>query len=149
MRILIIILISAFGFSAHARNVIKISQGNMDPLKIALLPMNSFDENLSEKIINVIKGDLERSGFFKHVARKKFLETIENSEKVPNFLLWRQINSAFLLSSDLIPAENGKIKLSFRLWDSYNEKQVAGSVMSIDKNSWRRVAHNMIQTQYP
>ncbi len=143
MRIFAFFCLFLLSFNSFAgqNDVIKITQGNMEPLKISLHPMNSFDESLSEDFLRVVKGDLERSGFFKEVAKNKFLEKIENSEKIPNFPLWRQIDSAFLLSADMTETETQKIRVSFKLWDSYNEKQVAGSVITISKESWRRAAH--------
>lgn len=121
--------------------IIKISRGNMSPYKIAILPANSFDENLSSKISQVIKNDLERSGFFESMKKITFPEQLKDSDGVPNFALWKQINAAFVLKFDLLPEKEGKIKLVFRVWDVFRNDQVAGSVMTIAKDKWRRVAH--------
>jgi TolB protein len=142
----IIVLFSAT--PAHAgRLLVDITQGgNAEPLPIALpnLPGGSVGAD----IIRVVSADLERSGLFKPINQNSFIEQITTKTIAPRFSDWRQISAAAMITGSITEGENGKVKVSFRLWDVYGEEQIAGKEYNTFNSNWRRIAHIMADEIY-
>lgn len=128
---------------AHAVLSIDITKGNVDPLPIAI-PAPVGDASVSKigaDIMEVVAADLERSGLFRPIDESAFIEKNVSANVAPRFADWRQINSQALVSSVVTPAGGGKVKIGFRLWDTYAEQQLSGKEFNTFQGNWRRVAH--------
>ncbi len=129
---------------AHAELQIDITRGNVNPLPIALPDLISPDANLKRRggdIMRVVTGDLERSGLFRTIDTRAFLEPITSVEQIPTFGDWRKINAQALLTGEIHEKEAGRVEVAFRLWDVLAEKQLAGKTFVAEEQNWRRVAH--------
>ncbi|MFO1241609.1 MAG: Tol-Pal system beta propeller repeat protein TolB [Rickettsiales bacterium] len=136
-----LILISS---PAHAVLKLDITQGNIDPLPIAVVELNGTDGEAAQvgrDISSVIAADLERSGIFRPIDKGAFIEQINASTSVPRFPDWRQINAQALVHGTVTSLGGGKLKVSFRLWDVYAEAQMEGKQFDTFSRNWRRVAH--------
>ena len=123
---------------------IDITQGNPDPMPIAVTDLTSGDaslQSLGTDIMSVVAADLERSGLFRPIAKEAFIEQISYGQTLPRFADWRQINTQALVTGTLDAAGNGQIKITFRLWDVLGEQQLTGKEFNTLSGNWRRVGH--------
>ncbi len=125
---------------ARAELKIDITQGNPQPMPIAITPLTG-DPGLGTQIMEVVAADLERSGLFRPIASAAFIERIVNGDAVPRFADWRQINAQALVTGTVTAQGGDKIRVSFRLWDTLAEQQVAGKEYNTFGRNWRRVGH--------
>jgi len=128
---------------ANAVLKVDISAGKIKPMPIAL-PIFGSDSSetkaISKKISNLIQNNLDRSGLFEPLNRKAFINQKVSDKKMPKFKDWRAIGSDALVTGSII--EHGeKIKISFRLWDVFSGKQIAGREFISKRTNWRRIGH--------
>ncbi len=147
LRVLpLVVLLSALGVAnaAQAKVSIDITQGNRDPLPIALPELagqSPGDGEIGRQIMNVVTNDLERSGLFRPINRGAFIEKISFQTTIPRFGDWRQIDAQALVSGTVQQSGGGNVRVAFRLWDVYGEQQIAGKEFNTVASNWRRVAH--------
>lgn len=140
------LLLGTFLFSAQAHAVlnIDITRGNVDPMPIALPYLGSdtaAGQAYGKQIMEVVEQDLARSGLFRPIERRAFLQEIKSGSTVPVFLSWRQINAAALVAGSVQLSSANRLSVEFRLWDVFSEKQIAGKSYETNPNNWRRIAH--------
>ena len=126
-KFIVLIFVSA---SAFALTHIDITRGNIEPVPIAITDFHESSnqaKKLSENIIKVVTQDLQNSGLFRIINKKAYIENIIGADSVPKFSAWRQINAASLINGS-VDISYGKLKVSFRMWDPFSEKQVGGAV---------------------
>ena len=122
---------------------IDITRGNTEPIPVALVKFqtNSDSENkISLDIKKVISNNLQRSGLFTMLPKKIFLTEKLNFDSKPSFSDWKITTAQGLIHGDL--SINGeKLKLKFRLWDVFSEKQMVAQQLTTEVDNWRRIAH--------
>ena len=141
----------AIGSVAHAELKITLTEGNPDPLPIALNNLVSEDAEIAQMgkdIMRVVSDDLERSGLFKSLNKRSFIEKITIGETIPHFVDWRQIGALALVTGSIEQQSDGQISIGFRLWDSFAEKQLLGKQLHTWDYNWRRVAHLIADAIY-
>lgn len=141
---LIAFLIVSFALPAHAELRIDITRGNVNPLPVALpdfVGQDSESAQLGADIMRVVSNDLERSGLFRPIDPRSFIEQIKDGNQIPRFADWQGINAQALVSGEVRKVGNGQLEVQFRLWDVLAEKQVAGKSFATPEDNWRRVAH--------
>lgn len=129
---------------AQAQLRIDITKGNVDPMPIAITDLTAGgggNAQMGADISRVIAADLERSGLFRPIDKRAFIENIVNGDAIPRFADWRQVNAQALMTGTLTSTGGDKIRVSFRLWDNGVEKQIAGKEFNTFGRNWRRVAH--------
>ena len=130
-------------FSASSELRIDITQGNLNPIPVAILEFNSSNSEsreISSNINVVISNNLERSGLFSILPKKLFFNTSLSFEKKPIFEDWK-ITTAQGLVHGKLNLRNEKIDIEFRLWDVLSQKQMVAQKLSTEKSNWRRIAH--------
>ncbi len=136
----------------HAAELkIDITQGTVEPLPIAVAPfIGTLDDevNYGISIANVIAADLERSGLFKPIDSKAFIQSAEAMNTLPRFGDWRIINSQALVQGRTKLVEDGRLRVEFRLWDVFAEQQLVGLAYFTTPENWRRVAHIIADAIY-
>lgn len=123
---------------------IDINRGVVQPLPIAIVDFEGDGEEsnrLGRDIASVVSGDLERSGLFKPVDPKAFVQTQPSMETLPRFGDWRVIDAQALLHGRVLFLEDGRLRVEFRLWDVFAEQQMAGLAYFTAPSNWRRIAH--------
>lgn len=147
-RFAVAALIVAMTFSmahrAYAQLRIDITQGNVDPLPIAL-PIFQADSEIGQdialKMNGVISANLERSGLFRPLDPRSFIQQADAIGVLPRFGDWRLINAQALVTGATIREPDGRLRVEFRLWDVFAERQMEGRVFFTQPDNWRRVAH--------
>ena len=136
-----------FATSALAALQVDVTQGNAQPLPIAI-PDFVGDPQTGANVAGVVRADLERSGLFKPLDPKAFVEHITNINAVPNFANWRVINAQGLVTGQVTMQPDGRLRVDFRLWDVYGESQMLGLQFFTTPENWRRIAHMVSDAIY-
>ncbi|MEH6401772.1 MAG: Tol-Pal system beta propeller repeat protein TolB [Sneathiella sp.] len=129
---------------SRAELVIDITQGNIQPLPVAITDFYSETEAaglVGQKIAEVIRADLERSGLFAPIEPRAFLQKPADLQVTPVFSNWRKINAQGLSTGLVKALPDGRINVQFRLWDVFAEQYLAGLQYTSQPTNWRRTAH--------
>jgi TolB protein len=148
---LAVALLGTLALPASAEVRIDITRGNMKPLPIAIPEFsgNSPQEaQVGKDIARVVAADLERSGLFKPIDQRAFIQTAASLQAGPRFADWRQINAEALVSGKAEIGTDGRMRVEFRLWDVFNEQQMTGQAFTATPQGWRRVAHLIADSIY-
>jgi TolB protein len=120
---------------------VDITQGNLNPLRIAIPEFVGEDLKLGADIANVVAADLERSGLFKPLDRAAFIEKMVSPDAAPRIGDWRQIGAQALVVGRVGRQADGRIRAEFRLWDIASGRQLIGQQFATSAQNWRRVGH--------
>src|SRR3569833_2655856 len=136
--------LAALSSPAHAALQVDVTQGNAQPLPIAIpdfVPGTPGDAQAGANVANVIRADLERSGLFRPLDPKGFPEQITNINAVHNFGSWRAITAQGLVPGQVTTQPDGRLRADYRLWDVYGQTQMVGQQFFTQPENWRRLAH--------
>ena len=137
-RAVAVLVLSAFGMTAHpaaAELRVDITRGNIEPLPIAIPAFFGVSDGGIEhgkKVAGVIAADLERSGLFRPIDARAFIQTAAALRLQPRFGDWRLINAQALVSGSAEIAADGQLNVKFRLWDVFGEVQLTGSSLALE-----------------
>jgi TolB protein len=146
--------LAAFGASAPAARAqveINVNRGVIQPLPIAIPAMSGADAHaatIGGDVAKVVAADLERSGFFKPLSPDSFIQRNLNVDDTPRYNDWRTINAQALLNGRATVEADGRLRVDFRLWDTFGEKQLLGLQFTSTGEDWRRVAHKISDAVY-
>ncbi len=135
---------------AAAAIAVDVTQGNIQPLPIAIpdfLPAGNDGGNAA-RIAEVVRADLERSGLFRPLDPKSFVDRITNINVAPNFANWRVINAQALVTGEVSLQPDGRLRVAFRLWNVPTQSQEDGQQFFTQPENWRRVAHMVSDAIY-
>jgi TolB protein len=146
VRVLMFVALASVAapFPARAALRIDITQGNLNPMPVAVtnfLGGTPDAQTAGSNISGVIMSDLDRSGLFRPLDQRAFIQQISDANVAPRFGDWRIINAQALVTGQVSPQEDGRLKVEFRLWDVYGEQQMIGLQYFTKPENWRRVAH--------
>jgi len=130
---------------------ITVSGAKIEPIPIALMPFEAGDAELGPRgaeMLGVIEGDLERSGLFKIVPRAAFIQAEAPFDVVPSFADWRVIEADALVTGRVLSAEDGRLQVQFRVFDTLAETQLTGMQFLAEPQEWRRIAHKVADGIY-
>ncbi|MGE0717245.1 MAG: Tol-Pal system beta propeller repeat protein TolB [Alphaproteobacteria bacterium] len=136
---------------AMAELRIDITRGRVQPMPIALprfAGTAAQDAATGGEIAQVISADLERSGFFKPLDQRSFLQDPQSLRGTPRFQDWRVINAQALVTGSVERLGDGRLKVEFRLWDVFAEQQMTGLAYFTQPANWRRIAHIIADAIY-
>ena len=139
--------------NASALIEIDITEGNREPLPIAVTnffyaedAIKDLDQ-ISIDVSKVISADLERSGLFKSIDQEAFIQKAASMHIRPRHEDWRLINAQALVTGEL-EVENDKLRVEFRLWDTFAEKEIEALVLITTIDNWRRISHMIADKIY-
>ena len=136
---------------AAAALSVNVNQGNIQPMPIAIpdfaAPQPS-DVAAGQNIAGVVRADLDRSGLFRPLDQKSFIDHITNINTIPNYADWRVINAQGLVTGQVQMQSDGRLRVDFRLWDVYGESQMLGLQYFTTPENWRRIAHMISDAIY-
>ena len=135
---------------AQAALEIKLDQGVVEPIPIAVVDFlgQGQQAQTAAQIASVVRGDLERSGLFRPLDPRSFIEKIGAFEALPRFGDWRTIQAQALVTGQASLMPDGKLKVDFRLWDIFAEQQMVGLSFSTTAENWRRLGHLIADAIY-
>ena len=134
-----------------AITTIDITEGNIDPIPIAINEFsghNHADVKSAENIVKVIKNDLHNCGVFRPISNAAFIENKIGVSHKPLFAAWQQINANLLVNGEVQRLDSGKLKVKFILWDTILETQLVSETLELSEAIWRRGAHKIADKIY-
>ena len=105
---------ATLGTPALAQLQVDITSGTADPLPIAIPQFygkTSQEVDNGRNIADLISADLERSGLFRPIDRRAFIQGVSALQVQPRFGDWRQINAQFLVSGSAQTQTDGPVDL--------------------------------------
>jgi TolB protein len=132
-------LLPGFAAPAAAQLRVDVTQGNIQPLPIAI--PDFITDPSGAQIAGVVRADLDRSGLFRPLDPKSFVEQVRDINMPPNFGNWRVINAQALVTGQVQMQPDGRLRVDFRLWDVAGGSQMLGLQYFTTPDNWRRVAH--------
>ena len=137
-------LLAVTASPSRAELFVDVTGPNFEPLPIAITDFYGNDEGAAQigrDITQVVTANLERSGLFKPIDPRAFIQDIGSLRAGPRFGDWRVINSDALVSGGVELQSDGRLRVEFRLWDVLAEQQMTGLAYVSTPANWRRVAH--------
>lgn len=146
----------ALATPAKAQLNVSISGATQAPVPVAFPKIISDNNGLgaffgfsyADKVRDVVLADLERSGLFRIINERSYIQKFSSLDEQPIFGDWRVINAQVLVQSAIMEENGQDLKLRFKLWDIVSQKELMYEVYSADKNNWRRMAHSMADAIY-
>ncbi len=151
LKVLALLALCLAAGPAWAVLKIDITRGNLDPLPIAITDFYANDgksERIGADITRVVSADLERSGLFRPIEPRAFIQRPVDIQVQPRFGDWRQINAQALVNGSVETAADGRLRVEFRLWDVFAEQQISGFRYDTTPANWRRIAHIVADAVY-
>jgi TolB protein len=145
------VLVALTAVPAHAELRILLDKSNPEPLPIAItnfLGANPRENQIGQDVTKVISDDLQRSGLFRPLDPRSFVQTADSLRVQPRFGDWRVIGAQGLVSGSAQLQPDGRLRLEFRLWDVFAEQQMVGLAYFTEPANWRRVAHIIADAIY-
>ena len=141
----------AVSLPAQAALQINVDQGTQQPLPIAIPDFaggQAGNAGAGANIASVVRADLDRSGLFKPLDPKSFIDQVTDINAVPKFADWRVISAQGLVTGEAQMQPDGRLRVDFRLWDVYGESQMLGLQYFTQPANWRRIAHMISDAIY-
>lgn len=141
---------------ASAQLNVSISGATQAPIPVAFPKIMSDSSGVSaflgfsyaNKVRDVVLADLERSGLFRIVNERSYIQDFKSMSDMPIFGDWRVINSQVVVQSAILENNGNELELTFKVWDVISQKELLHEVYTADKKSWRRMAHSMADAIY-
>ncbi|HEV2676626.1 MAG TPA: Tol-Pal system beta propeller repeat protein TolB [Aliidongia sp.] len=139
----IVLGLLSFAPDARADLTLDITRGNPQPLPIAIPGFlgQGGDAQVGTQVSQVVSADLERSGLFKPLDPRAFIQDPAALVPVPRFADWKLINAQALVSGAVTAQPDGHLKIDFRLWDVLGGTQMVGFSYNTPTSNWREIAH--------
>ena len=144
IRLVIAVLaMTAISGAARADLHLDLHGGILEPIPIAIPDFGggTGGNQAAHDISQVLSADLERSGLFKPLDSKAFIDKEGATRTPPRYGDWRLINAMALVTGSVEMQADGRLQVEFRLWDVFAEQQIAGFAYTTTRQNWRRIAH--------
>lgn len=149
MKKLLLAFLLFFVGSAHAELRINVDGAKSDPTPIAIAEFaTNTSSDLAKQIPLVVQADLERSNLFRVIDSDAYIQKMDDINTMPKFADWQAIGAHALIHGEVTEGLDGKVRVSFRLWDVYANQQLDAKTLSTAPESWRKIAHIISDTIY-
>lgn len=127
---------------------VTVDEANLRPRPIAIPTFMGEDPRFAAEVTQIVANDLERSGLFKPLDERAFIERISSTNVAPRFADWRAIGAEALVVGRAGRDGSGRAYAEFRLWDVVLGKQLTGQQFRTDIRMWRRIGHMIADQVY-
>ncbi|WP_340109088.1 Tol-Pal system beta propeller repeat protein TolB [Pikeienuella sp. HZG-20] len=103
---------------------------------------------LAAQIREVALADLAGSGLFRIIPPDAYIEKIDDFDAEPRYADWQAINADALVTGSANIESDGRIRVRFRLFDSFASGQVEGLQFFADPADFRRIGHKIADAIY-
>jgi TolB protein len=132
--------------AAHAQLRIEIVGGGASQYPIALVQLKG-EEQLPQKIIDIVSADLYRSGLFK-IVDGGGLQVIPSEPGEVIYPIFKARSADYLVIGSVAPLANGYWDVRFRLLDVDKRTQLTGFAYQVTPQELRRTAHKIADAIY-
>jgi TolB protein len=138
---------------ARAHVTVSVNQGNINPLPVAITELQAqagADPSVGASISDVITSDLRNSGAFRPLDPASFIQAAQAAADQPRFADWKVLNAQALVTGVVAPEPDGRLRADFRLWDVFEQTQLAGVSYRFpaQSQSYRQIAHMIADVIY-
>ncbi len=157
IRYFLAILLIAAGLSApaSAQLRVRVDQGNFQPTPLAIpdFQVTGTNTELARQIADVVRADLASTGLFDLQNPASFIQRDLTINAEPRFADWKIIRTEGLVVGAFEELPDGKVAVSFRLWDIYGGELMRingepGRRLTTTPENWRRIAHKIADSIY-
>jgi TolB protein len=148
-KTLALLVLLAVPVAASAEVNIDVSHPNVQPMPIAIPDFagtSAEDQETGKRVAKIVSDDLEHSGLFRPLDPRAFIQDASALRPIPRFADWRLINAQALVVGDAEKQADGRITVSFRLFDVLAGQQMTGFKYTFTDP--RRLAHKVADTIY-
>ncbi|KAA0875119.1 Tol-Pal system beta propeller repeat protein TolB [Nitrincola tapanii] len=136
-----VLWVTLWSHLAHSQQlVVEVTQGMDSANPIAVVPFAWSGQPLNEDVAAIIGQNLERSGFFKSMARENMLSFPSTQEQV-FFRDWRVQKNDYLVIGRMEPSGGDQVSVVFELYDVLKEQRIHAQQVSGSTANLRDVAH--------
>ena len=142
-----ITLLAAVLFSAlpaFAPFRVEVSGVGLTQMPVAIAPFRGEAQS-PQKIGNIVKADLERSGMFRAVDTAGVVAD-ENTR--PDLANWRQKGADAIVTGSVSPLADGRFDVRLRLWDVVRGQDLGGQSYTVAQADLRLSAHRVSDFVY-
>jgi len=140
---------------ASAQLRVRVDQGNFTPTPIAIpdFQVTGANSDLAKQIVEVVRADLASTGLFDLQNPASFIQRDLSINAEPRFADWKIIRTEGLVVGTFEELPDGKVAVSFRLWDIYGGELMRingepGRRLTTTPENWRRIAHKIADSIY-
>lgn len=138
-----VLLVFAYGLS-FAQFRVEVSGVGLTQLPISITPFKGESAS-PQKISDIIRADLERSGQFRSVA---VASSALDEVTLPNLSVFRQAGADALVSGSVTKLADGRFDVRFRLWDVVKGEDLRGQSFAVSESDLRLAAHRVADYVY-
>ncbi len=143
-----LLTIGLYSAVSQAVLTIEITQSAEVGIPIAVVPFGLEGEIKPENnVSDIVAADLTRSGRIAVIPKQDYLSTPRTNKEVV-FKDWRIVKAEALVIGSMRQLTPGQFEVTFRLYDVFREKQLAGVRYTVNVSSLRRVAHRISDIVY-
>ncbi len=146
-----LVVATVLASTASAELRIDITQGRADPMPVAIAEFTgetASENGVGNDIATVVAADLERSGLFRPIEKRAFIQRDLSLVVPPRFGDWRVLNAQALVHGRTSRLPDGRLRVEFRLWDVFAGQQMLGVAYHTTPQNWRRIAHIVADAIY-
>ena len=144
-------IVGAGSGPARAQIEIDIMRGSVEPMPVAVTDLYGERPEaawLGAEIGRVIAADLERSGLFKPIDPRAFIQSAAEVQTGLRFADWRVLNAQGLVTGKVEFGNDGRLEVEFSLWDVFAGERLIGWGLRTPPEFWRRIAHKIADMIY-
>lgn len=144
----VFLFVVLFGFFAEAKLTVDITHGNTEDITISFSQIDAENNDEAEtayEISKIVKSDLVRCGLF--VVKKDIKSPVYEANK-SGLGNWDSISSISFVTGSIGAFKHGMAQMKYRLWDVQAKKLLLEESITVDRASFRRVAHMIADAIY-
>lgn len=142
--VLIFTLFLATSLSA-AQYEVHVTKGRLEAFPIAIPQLEG--DSYANQVFEVLTADLRRSGIFRLLDQKSFIQTADSLRVGPRFGDWRLINAKALLTGN-VRQQGSQIAVTYKLYDVYAEREIDSFTKMFPVSKYRSAAHTIADRVY-
>lgn len=131
---------------AAAQLTIEIIGGGADQLPITVVPFGA-EERFPQRVTDVVAADLARSGRFK-LQNPGSVRPLPTEPREVNHRYWKNLGAEALVIGRVVPRNDGRVEVRFRLMDTAREAQLMGYSYTVSTAQLRSIAHKIADLVY-
>ena len=137
-----VLILIVFSAPASSELIIRVTQGNDAPTKIAIPPIRLVNKAIDVDIAKIVESDLNRSGFFAATPRDDML-SYPTKVKDVYYRDWRLLGAEYLVIGNMTSVEEGLYSVDFSLLNVTSGKPVLRHRVTGSSSQFRNIAHSI------